>query len=178
MILLDFGRLTEFLLATLKRKDNSTPQLLLLNIYNELLRFYLKHRKNFVSLVFEQKFTFSSLTTENPPPNDLQLFLRILSNGKAERSERIELLVSSIGQDLCRAATKGQWSQPKHYLLCLTLGHLSRSVKTKHVNEPTGSFRELLFFIGTRNRTCRSSYHSNTPNDTKSSSPIIISQRL
>ena len=77
-----------------------------------------------MSLVFEQKFAFSSLTTENPPPNDLQLFLRILSNRKAERSEseRIELLVSSIGQDLCRAATKGPWSLQKHYPLCMTLG--------------------------------------------------------
>ena len=84
-----------------------------------------------MSLVFEQKFTFSSLTTANPPPNNLQLFLHILINGKAERSEseKIELFVSSIGQDLGRAATKGQWSLPKHILLCMTLGYLSRNVK-------------------------------------------------
>ena len=84
-----------------------------------------------MSLVFEQKFIFSSLTTENPPLNDLQLFLRILVNGKAERSEseRIELFVSSIGHVLFRVATKGQWSLPKHILLCMILGHLSRSVK-------------------------------------------------
>ena len=31
-----------------------------------------------MSLVFEQKLTFSSLTIENSAPNDLQLFLRIL----------------------------------------------------------------------------------------------------
>ena len=55
--------------------------------------------------------TASCLTTENPAPNNLQCFLRILISGKAERSEseRIELLVSSIGKNLCRAATKGQW---------------------------------------------------------------------
>ena len=55
--------------------------------------------------------TASCLTTENPVSNNLQRFLRILISGKSERSEseRIELLVSSIGQDLCRAATKGQW---------------------------------------------------------------------
>ena len=84
-----------------------------------------------MSLVFEQKFIFSSLTTENPPLNNLQLFLRIIINGKAAKSEsqRIELFVSSIGQDLCRAATKRQWSLPKHIMLCMALGHLSRSVK-------------------------------------------------
>ena len=55
--------------------------------------------------------TASCLTTENPAPNNLQCFLRILISGKAERSEseRIELLVSSIGKDQCREATKGQW---------------------------------------------------------------------
>ena len=55
--------------------------------------------------------TASCLTTENPAPNNLQRFLRILISGKAERSEseRIELLVSSIGKDQCREATKGQW---------------------------------------------------------------------
>ena len=120
-----------------------------LNIHNKLLRFYLKHRKNFVSLVFDQKFTFSSSTTENPPPNDLQLFLRFLSNGKAERSEseRIELLVSSIGQDLWRAATKGQWSLPKHYLLCMTLGHLYRSVKLSMLMNQLGHAESYFFSL-------------------------------
>ena len=43
--------------------------------------------------------TASCLTTKNPAPNNLLRFLRILISEKAERSEseRIELLVSSIG---------------------------------------------------------------------------------
>ena len=102
-----------------------------------------------MSLVFEQEFTFSNITTENPPPNDLQLFLRILINGKAERSEseRIELLDLSIGQDLCRTATKGQWSLPKHILLCMTLGHLSRSVKLSMVMNQLGHSESYSFSL-------------------------------
>ena len=67
----------------------------------------------------------SCLTTENPAQNNFQSFLCILISGKADRSEseRIELLVSSIGQDLCRAANKGQWKLPKHILVCITLRH-------------------------------------------------------
>ena len=102
-----------------------------------------------MSLVFEQKFIFSSLTTENPPPKDLQLSLRILNNGKAERSEseRIELLVSSIGQDLCRAATKGQWSLSKHILLCMTLGHFSRSLKLSMLMNQLGDSESYSFSL-------------------------------
>ena len=61
--MLGFGRLTEFF------QMNKI----------KLLKLYL-NRKNLVILIFEQKFTFSSLTTESPAPNDLQLFLRILIN--------------------------------------------------------------------------------------------------
>ena len=102
-----------------------------------------------MSLVFEQKFTFSNLTTENSTPNDLQLFLRILINGKAQRSgsERIGLLVSSIGQDLCREATKGQWSLSKHTLLCMTFGHLSRSVKLSMLINQLGHSESYFFLL-------------------------------
>ena len=75
--------------------------------------------------------TASCLTTENSAPDDLQRFLLILISGKTERSEseRIELLVSSFGQDLYRAATKSQWKPPKHILVCMTLRYLFRSAK-------------------------------------------------
>ena len=33
----------------------------------------------------------------------------------------------SIGQDICRAATCGEWKLPKHILLSMTLRHLYRS---------------------------------------------------
>ena len=95
------------------------------------------------------KFTFSSLTSENLVPNDLQLFLYILISGKAERSEseKTELLVLSIGQDLCRAATKGLWSLPKHILLCLILGRLFRSVKLSVLMNKLGHSESYFFSL-------------------------------
>ena len=36
-------------------------------------------------------------------------------------------LIGSIGQDICRSATRGQWKLPKHMFLCMTLRHLFRS---------------------------------------------------
>ena len=102
-----------------------------------------------MSLVFEQKFTFPSLTTENPAPNDLQFFLRILIRGKAERSEleRIEFLVSFIGEDLCLAAIKNQWLLPKHILLCMTLGHLFRRVKLSMLMNKLGHSENYSFSL-------------------------------
>ena len=41
-------------------------------------------------------------------------------------SSRIQRLVLSLGQDLCRAVTRGQWMLPKHVLLCMTLRHMFR----------------------------------------------------
>ncbi len=35
----------------------------------------------------------------------------------------------SIGQDICRAVTNGEWKLPKHILLCATLRHLFRSTQ-------------------------------------------------
>ena len=46
-----------------------------------------------------------------------------------DQNQRAELLVLSISQHLCRAATKGQWSLSKHILFRMIFGHLSRSVK-------------------------------------------------
>ncbi len=44
-------------------------------------------------------------------------------------SSRAQRLVLSIGQDICRAATNGEWKLPKHVLICMTLRHLFRSEK-------------------------------------------------
>lgn len=61
-------------------------------------------------------------------PSELNTFLSYVLSGKADsQSERVQRLVSSIGQDVCRAATSGQWVQPKHVLVCMTLRHLFRS---------------------------------------------------
>ena len=58
---------------------------------------------------------------------DVGLFLRqSISNMASARQSEIRLS-DSIGQDLCRAATRGQWKLPKHIFLCMTLRHLLRS---------------------------------------------------
>ena len=36
-------------------------------------------------------------------------------------------LINSIGQDICRAATRSQWKLPKHIFLSMALRHLYRS---------------------------------------------------
>ena len=93
--------------------------------------------------------TASCLTTENPAPYNLQRFLRILISGKTERSEseRIELLVLSIGQDLCRAATKGQWKLPKHILVCMILRHLFRSANLSILMSRLGHSESYSFSL-------------------------------
>ena len=61
-------------------------------------------------------------------PDVLFRFLSHLLVDKPEyltsRSERILL---SIGQDICRSATNGEWKLDKHIMLCVTLRHLFRS---------------------------------------------------
>ena len=127
-----------------------------------------------------KSLSFQAQQLKAPALNDLQLFLRILINGKGERSEseRIELSVSFIGQDLCRAATKDQWSLPKHVLLCMTLSHLSRSVKLSMLMNKLGHSESYFFSLELETTLAEALEHTNTPNNTKSSSPIIISLRL
>lgn len=62
-------------------------------------------------------------------PPELIRFLTVLMDGKEEvgMTEKLERLVFSIGQDLCRAVTEGKWILPKHVLLCETVRHLFRS---------------------------------------------------
>jgi len=61
-------------------------------------------------------------------PAELERFLKIVLSGKVDSEDiRVNRLVLSIGQDICRAATNGKWSMPKHILVCLTLRHMFRS---------------------------------------------------
>ena len=61
-------------------------------------------------------------------PSQLEKFLSYVIGGKATtRTSKSHRLVYSIGQDICRAATNGEWKLPKHMLICMTLRHLFRS---------------------------------------------------
>ena len=44
-----------------------------------------------------------------------------------ENNEQVQRLVASLGQDILRGVTKGQWKLPKHILICMALRHLFRS---------------------------------------------------
>ena len=61
-------------------------------------------------------------------PHELKKFLNYLLAGQAEdHTPKVQRLVTSLGQDILRAVTKGHWKLPKHILLCMTLRHLFRS---------------------------------------------------
>ena len=61
-------------------------------------------------------------------PNQLMKFLSIVIDKQViSSSDQSNRLVMSIGQDICRAVTHGEWKLPKHILLCMTLRHLYRS---------------------------------------------------
>ena len=67
---------------------------------------------------------------DDPLPHHLREFLQVIVTGSSDSasiSERVERPVSSIGQDICRAATNGKWKLPKHILVSMTLLHFFRS---------------------------------------------------
>ena len=60
-------------------------------------------------------------------PEELQKFLNYVLDGQEMNTcERTKRLMLSIGQDICRTTTAGQWKMPKHILLCTTIRHLYR----------------------------------------------------
>lgn len=61
-------------------------------------------------------------------PRTLDIFFSLVVSGVPRAlSEDAERLIYSIGQDLCRAVSSGEWKLPKHIILCMTLRHLYRS---------------------------------------------------
>ena len=61
-------------------------------------------------------------------PQELITFLNIVIARKPNvLSDKVHRLVLSIGQDLYRCITGGDWKLPKHVFLCMTVRHLYRS---------------------------------------------------
>ena len=91
--------------------------------------------------VILEAFSKAEETTWPPPadslkadadniPEQLRGFLTILLCGKENSiSAKVTRLVSSLGQDICKATTNCQWNQPEHILLGMTLRHLFRSAE-------------------------------------------------
>ena len=68
--------------------------------------------------------------TQDQLPEELLKFFNVVLSGKDPKSEKCEKtrrLIHSIGQDICRAVTNGEWTLPKHVLICLPIRHLYRS---------------------------------------------------
>ena len=83
-------------------------------------------------------------------PNDLKRFLSLVISGDAsteKKREKNERLVLSIGQDICRAATDGEWKLPKHILLCTTMRHLFRSKQLITILNRLGHCEGYLFSL-------------------------------
>ena len=87
------------------------------------------------------------LGSEKLLPSDITRFLSILFSGNESKdmSEKMKLLVSSIGQDICRAVSEGQWKLPKHILLCVTVRHLFRSKQLTMINNRLGHSETYSF---------------------------------
>lgn len=87
--------------------------------------------------------------TEDPVPDSLQKFLRLLISGIGSytSSEKVERLVSSLGQDICHAATRGKWKLPKHILVCMTLRHLFRSAQLNTLMNRLGHAESYSFSL-------------------------------
>jgi len=55
-------------------------------------------------------------------------FIGVVISSKKD-SEKKQRIASSIAQDICKAATNGQWMMPKHLLLGMSLRHLTGSAE-------------------------------------------------
>ena len=68
--------------------------------------------------------------SEEHLPDELSRFLNLVVSGverENDQCQRTKRVVFSIGQDVCRAVSQGQWKLAKHILICTTIRHLYRS---------------------------------------------------
>ena len=72
--------------------------------------------------------TVEAMANIDSIPDELSNFLSLLLTGNSNNlSDKNKRLIHSIGQDICRIVTNGEWKFPKHILLCMTIRHLFRS---------------------------------------------------
>ena len=88
-------------------------------------------------------------TVDDPVPEGLQRFLHnvICGQNSVQPSGRTNRLVSSIGQDICMAANRGQGELPKHIVMCMTLRHLFRSDKLSTLINKLGHAESYSFLL-------------------------------
>ena len=69
----------------------------------------------------------------------------ICGQNSVQPSGRTNRLVSSIGQDICRAATRGRWKLPMHIVVCMTL--IFRSAKLSTLINKLGHTESYSFSL-------------------------------
>ena len=110
----------------------------------------------------------------NNIPKQLKSFLTILQCGKENSvSTKVNRLVSSLGQDICKATTYGQWDQPKHILLGMTLRHLFRSAEIITLMNKLGHSTNYSFVLELETAIAKRIHQSSTL-----LSPLIIRNPL
>ena len=86
--------------------------------------------------------------TDDVIPSPMKRFLSLVISGiPTVTSDRTERIIFSIGQDICRAVTNGEWKLPKHILLCMTLRHLYRSKQLVTLLNRLGHCDNYLFSV-------------------------------
>ena len=71
--------------------------------------------------------TPDDLATADTPQELITFLNNVIARKPNVSSDKVHRLVLSIGQDLYRCITGGDWKLPKHVLLCMTARHLHRS---------------------------------------------------
>lgn len=152
-----------------------------LEIRQEILSSFKNHSKNETWPPMPETMPeFQSIV-----PSSLQSLIQIIISGSAtNESEKVTQLMSSISQDICRAATKGKWNLPKHILLGMTLRHLFRSAEVSVILNRFGHIPDYSFLLElesalakamdqsshlltnsiVRNPSCKSVFHSDFDN--------------
>jgi hypothetical protein len=115
-------------------------------------------------------------------PEQLEKLLRALFMNV--NSTKVDRLVCSLGQDLCRTVTNGHWKLPKHIILGMSLRHLFRSAELIKLMNRLGHCENYSFLLEietaiatavqnassllpvsiARNPTCPSMFHSDFDN--------------
>ena len=54
-------------------------------------------------------------------------------------------MIYSVGQDICRAVTNGEWKLPKHVLICLTIRHLCHSKQLTQILNRMGHYESCQY---------------------------------
>ena len=88
---------------------------------------------------------------DNSPslPPELTSFLEYVISGTntAECSDHVKRIILSIGQDICRGVTNGEWKLPKHILLASTIRHLYRGKKLVTIINRLGHCESYNFIM-------------------------------